>query len=456
MDLMSLLYVIVGTLLGFIAGFIPGIGNVVVMLIAFPFLGTADLYQLLIFYMAMASASHFSGSIVATTLGIPGDISSLPAVKEGHKLFINGNGNFAISSTAIGGILGSIISILVVYSVMPFALFLVKNFYNNLLQVLILSTASLLIIFLINRYYVINFILFSFGILLSTIGFNETPKFVFASDIIPYQTFPSLYQGLPFFPVLVALFVIPKMIKSLNDYKEFQTNNNILYKDTSKLIDHLNVFWKHKYSALRGSFFGGLVSLIPHVHTALSSNLSYSLEKSRRIKRKEYKNQGDIGSLVAAETANNTTSVISMLPLLIIGIPIATSEAILLLIIEQNFYTVNYTTVIESGLFNHIILWFLLSTVLCFIFSWPIISYVNYFRKISLRTLFTISIIFIIVLMIYIGYRDMNHWYTIVVFLLLIPIGILLRNYDTMPLVIGFVLQNKLFESYATFVALNF
>lgn len=454
MEIPSLLYMLSGTLLGFVAGWLPGVGSVVIMLMSFPFLEGASLFHLLLFYVAMASASQFSGSVVATVLGIPGEASSLPAVKEGHKLFINGKGNFAISGAAIGSVLGSIVSVLVVYSIMPIALYMVKNFYNNMIQTVMLSVCVLLIIFLINRHWMVNAMLFGFGFLLSIIGFNENPRFIFGQNVLPYEKFPDLYEGLPFYPVLLALFVIPTILKSMQKYSSVDNNNE--YRDNDSLTTHLKVFWQNKYSALRGSLFGGIVSLVPHIHNVLSSNLSYAIEKFRKTKKKTYnEKQGDVGCLIAAETANNATSIISMLPLLLIGIPITTSEAILLVIIDFSFYRVDYTTIVETGLFNKLVLWFLFSTVLCFIFSWPIISYVNVFRKISLKKVLTITITFAILLMLYLGYSNMQMWYCISVFLALLPIGILLKKHDTIPLVIGFILQDKLFEAYYTFISLN-
>jgi len=454
MEIASLLYMLTGSLLGFVAGWLPGVGAVVIMLLSFPFLESASLFQLLLFYIAMASSSQFSGSVVATVLGIPGEASSLPAVKEGHKLFINGKGNFAISGAAMGSVVGSIFSVLIVYSIMPVALYMVKNFYNNMIQTVMLTVCVLLIIFLINRHWVINCLLVAFGFTLGLIGWHENPNFVFLQNILPYETFPDLYEGLPFFPVLLALFVIPTMLRSMQEHSNL--DNNMEYKDNDSITTHLKVFWQNKYSALRGSLLGGIVSLVPHIHAVLSSNLSYALEKFRKTRKKTYNSkEGDVGCLVAAETANNATSIISMLPLLLIGIPITTSEAILLVIIDHNFYRVNYQTIVETGLFNLLVLWFLASTFLCFIFSWPIVSYVNVFRKISLKKVLTATVLFAILLMLYLGYSNMQLWYYLGVFLVLLPIGILLKRHETIPLVIGFILQTKLLEAYSTFITLH-
>ena len=76
-------HVLAGITCGYFSGFIPGVGNLVTLLLVYPFLLDSSLLQLLLFYMALTSTSQFSGSGVATVFGVPGEASSLPAVKEG-------------------------------------------------------------------------------------------------------------------------------------------------------------------------------------------------------------------------------------------------------------------------------------------------------------------------------------------------------------------------------------
>ena len=125
------LFVVLGTLLGFISGFVPGVGNTIMIVMSYPLLKDASMLQMLLYYLAVISSSQFSGSIVATVFGVPGESSSLPAVVEGNRMFNRGVGNFAISNAALGSVLGSFVALISVYMVMPFAIDLIKNFYNK-------------------------------------------------------------------------------------------------------------------------------------------------------------------------------------------------------------------------------------------------------------------------------------------------------------------------------------
>src|SRR5210317_718732 len=98
---------LMGVAFGYLSGLIPGIGLVILLLVSYPMLITWDLFHLLLFYMSAASAAQFSGSVIATTMGIPGESSSLPAVKEGNAMFYSGRGHLAISSAAMGSTLGA-------------------------------------------------------------------------------------------------------------------------------------------------------------------------------------------------------------------------------------------------------------------------------------------------------------------------------------------------------------
>ena len=116
------LFVVLGTLLGFVSGLVPGVGNTIMIIASYPLLKDASMLQMLLYYLAIISSSQFSGSVVATVFGIPGESSSLPAVIEGNRMFRRGVGNFAISNAAIGSVLGAFVAVLAVYSILPFAI----------------------------------------------------------------------------------------------------------------------------------------------------------------------------------------------------------------------------------------------------------------------------------------------------------------------------------------------
>ena len=129
---------LVGVLFGLIAGMLPGVGNVVTLMLVYPFVTDFTLFQIILFYVCLAGAAQYTGSVVATTLAVPGETSSLPAVKEGHRMFLDGRGNYAISNSAIGSFVGAGLASLIMLCFLPVGVHLIANFYNtHVLQSLI-------------------------------------------------------------------------------------------------------------------------------------------------------------------------------------------------------------------------------------------------------------------------------------------------------------------------------
>ena len=70
-----------GILCGTFAGLIPGVGVFVTLAITYPIIIQFGLYEIILFYVALASTTQYIGSVPAILFGVPGESSSLPAVK---------------------------------------------------------------------------------------------------------------------------------------------------------------------------------------------------------------------------------------------------------------------------------------------------------------------------------------------------------------------------------------
>ena len=135
-----------GIFLGLIAGVLPGIGNVVTLILVYPFITDFDLFQIVLFYMCLAGSSQYTGSVVATTLAVPGETSSLPAVTEGHRMFLSGRGNYAISNSAMGSFLGAGIASLIMMIFLPVGVYAISKFYNTHVQSVILIGVAIFLV----------------------------------------------------------------------------------------------------------------------------------------------------------------------------------------------------------------------------------------------------------------------------------------------------------------------
>ena len=106
------IFIFLGCIAGTISGMLPGIGMTVIMITSYPLLIGYEINQILQFFLSAILISQFTGSIVATYFAIPGEISSIPAVVEGHSLARKGNANQAIFMSAFGSFIGGIVALI--------------------------------------------------------------------------------------------------------------------------------------------------------------------------------------------------------------------------------------------------------------------------------------------------------------------------------------------------------
>ena len=95
--MMELASMLAGVLVGSIVGMLPGIGPAMILLATTPLISNFDLVNLFIFYSCLISSSQYFGSVSAVVYGVAGEISSVPAAENGHALFRQGKGAYALS-----------------------------------------------------------------------------------------------------------------------------------------------------------------------------------------------------------------------------------------------------------------------------------------------------------------------------------------------------------------------
>ena len=143
-------FLLLGVLAGAIAGFIPGVGIFATLLVLFPWLADQSIVDTFVFYIALASTTQYVGSISATIFAVPGEVSSLPAVKEGNALFKKGLGDLAISGAALGSVFGAFIVLGLAFLAAPY-MGIVYLFFNTYIQSLVLIGVMLMMILFSNN-----------------------------------------------------------------------------------------------------------------------------------------------------------------------------------------------------------------------------------------------------------------------------------------------------------------
>jgi len=412
---------LVGVGLGLISGLIPGVGNFVLMLLVWPFLSVFGIVELLIMYASMAAISQYIGSIPAIVYGIPGESSSYPAVAESRNLTSISQVSQAISGSAFGSVVGSLTVVGLCYAFVEYT-DLIKYFYSTKILVGLLLLVTLVMIFTVNNRRWVNFVLILSGIGLGMIGYNSYLNINFA-------TFGNmhLYAGLPMPVVLICLFAIPQMLHHW-DTEITKSINKTYELGRLYILNPVALFG----STLIG-FFGGL---IPGLTTVFSSTAAYNasmLFTKDPVKR-----------IVVSETANNAGAFSMLLPLLIFGVPLIGSEAILLFLMEQKGF--NLVQFKFSDFLPELALGLVVVNAVGFMMAWPLSKMVPSFYRFNIKIIISLLIIALFFVTLYTGYINYSMAYYFVCFMVLAPIGVLLRNVDTLPLVFAFIIHNKLVD----------
>ena len=410
----ELLAVSMGLLAGTITGIVPGAGVMVAMIVATPLLMSFDVIQLLLFYMSLASMVQFTGTIPAVYLGVPGETNSLPAVIEGTKFNKRKMAKLAIGICAIGSVIGSIVAVLVTYGLISVLINHMTIFFSNATKFYLYIFIIFFCLFVYNkRNIIVNLVLCAFGFALSLPGESDiSPDFRYTFG------FEDMQYGIPLIPVLIGFLIVPTLAKMLKaDNKNFFLPNIDI--GFSKVVAYFNK---------------------KMIAVTFLTNASYSFEKKLHPN-----NAGKL--LVASETANNAGQFASMLPLLLIGIPITGSEIVLYsMLVDAGWSPFQFDSVGQNAdmIFKQIVPWFVVANLVGLIVAWPLArTILNCFAN-SKKYLIVILALGMLILNSYLGYIDYRIWlYTICLFLFSI-VGLAIRKYETVPLIFMFILGNDI------------
>jgi putative tricarboxylic transport membrane protein len=193
-------------------------------------------------------------------------------------------------------------------------------------------------------------------------------------------------------------------------------------------------------SSLRGSLIGYICGFVPGVSTVLSTNASYSFEKKLHPS-----NPGKL--LVASETANNSGQFASMLPLLLIGIPITGSEIVLYsMLVDAGWSPYQFDNVTNNAdmIFKQIVPWFVFANVIGLIVAWPLARKIlNVFAN-SKKYMIVILGVGMLILNTYLGILDYRvGLYTACLFVFGC-VGLLIKKHETVPLIFMYILGNDM------------
>ena len=411
----SLLWCLIGILSGVVFGIIPGAGPFLAVATIYPLLFALDPFNILLFYISLLITANYTNSVTGILYGIPGDASAVVTARHGHNLFLKGDGHLAVSSNAISSTLGSIFAIGLFLLFLP-SIYSVFQFYNSTIQLFIICLAVLFLTLLSKQKVWKTIPLFILGGVLAKIGFDNITFQTWGTFGIDYLTL-----GIPFSAVMIGLYIVPEILK-FRDLKITEQKSIKKFGIAKSTLPATGV----------GSFVGFWCGLVPGVTNILGSYLSANLVKT------------DIKKIAAAESANNSGALSSLIPLIVLGIPIVGSEVLIYnLILAQGFIF----NVDNIYIFTNILYYIPIILTICLFLSWKcfnLLGMIAYHLK-KYKNIFTYFILlFISIMSIYI--YPVREWLLITLVVLSI-VGYYLKRIDTFPVLYGFFLTDLFWDN---------
>lgn len=316
----TLLMLLLGVLLGFIVGVLPGLGGPVTIALLIPFTFGMEPVAAFALLLGIFMVSTTTGDITSILFGIPGEATSAAVVLDGYPLTKKGQAGRALgavlSSSGAGALFGIIVLALMIPILRPVILNIgpPELFGVGLLGLTFVVTLS-------GQHLHKGMMMALLGILISLIGLDPStgaPRYTF--DML------HLWEGISIIPVVIGLFggaeVLQIMLAKRSEALEGTAKVSGVGRGVRDMFRHWNL-------VLRSSAIGTAVGVTPGLGGTVAQFIAYGHARSTS-KNPEQFGKGAIEGVIAAGATNNAKDNGSLIPTIAFGIPGSATTAVLL------------------------------------------------------------------------------------------------------------------------------
>lgn len=325
-SLTTMALMMLGTLVGLLAGAIPGFTIAMAVVLVLPFTFAMSPVQGLATMIAVYVGGLSGGLMSGILTGIPGTPSSVATTFDGYPMAKSGKAGLALGigvwSSFFGGIIASIVLMLIAPQLALIGLEFQPVDFFALVIFALTVTASLA-----GNEMLKGLMGALFGLLIATIGSDVVfglPRFTFGIDAVS--------KGFAFLPVLVGLFAFSRL---LNDVRDPDSASKRLGGDQSTNVVQIDYIASAKVvlarwgNVLRSSLLGVFVGVLPAAGSTISNILAYDQAK-KASKEPETFGKGAVDGIIAPESANNATAGGALIVMMALGLPGDIMTAIML------------------------------------------------------------------------------------------------------------------------------
>jgi putative tricarboxylic transport membrane protein len=321
----TLLFVVLGILLGYVIGVLPGLNRPAALAIAVPLSYYMTPLSAVAFLVGIAKASGAGGATTAILINVPGEPSGAATCLDGYPLARAGKAEQALKVALYGSVIGDVAgTIALIAAARPLATVALK--IGPVEMCALMALAMTFIAALSGRSLLRGLAAGILGALMATVGLDietATPRLTFGSV--------DLMDGVPLLAVTVGMLGLSEMFIQAEEVLMGHSSGREAAA-TPRLADAA-LGWRKFRTVLptvfQSSAVGIGLGIIPGLGPSVASFASYAFAK-RMARPGERFGEGELKGVAAAETADNAAFPAGIIPLFALGLPGSVSAAILI------------------------------------------------------------------------------------------------------------------------------
>ncbi|MEV6119261.1 tripartite tricarboxylate transporter permease [Streptomyces sp. NPDC052077] len=317
----SLVMLLLGVVIGFVVGILPGLGGAVTLALLIPITFGMDPVPAFSLLLGMYVVCAIAGDFTSVLFGIPGEASAAAMVLDGFPLNKKGQAGRALGAALASAVIGAVFGVAVLTALIPVISPLVLSigppelFAIGLLGLAFVASLS-------GKNMFKGSIMAALGVVLSLVGLDPNTG-------MPRYTFGllELWEGIGIVPVVVGLLGGAELLQIMLD-KDNRTRH-LGRPEVGGIRMGLFETVRHWFLVLRASAIGVAVGIVPGLGGSMAQFIAYGHAK-QTSKHPERFGKGAIEGVIAAGATSTAKDGGALVPTIAFGVPGSVSMAVML------------------------------------------------------------------------------------------------------------------------------
>lgn len=322
----TIAYILIGVLIGYIVGALPGMNRTTAIALAIPFTFSMPPAVALSFLIGINKGGAAGSAVSAILLNVPGEPSSVVTTYDGYPMTRQGKARKALKIALTASVIGDLLATLtLILLAQPIARFAVGLGPIELASILMFSITFIAAVS--GDSFFKALIAGFLGLLLAAPGLDS-------ETAMPRMTFGflELYDGIPLLAVAIGTLAFSEILVQMDQGWRGAHRYPPPADEAGTSADSAlppRELAKASPAILKGSLVGTAVGILPGLGATLASFLAYTwVRNSSRTPEAFGKGMPD--GVAASEAADNATVPASLIPVFAIGVPGSLSTALLM------------------------------------------------------------------------------------------------------------------------------